>query len=103
MPIVTVELVGDDQPDREPSLAQSLADVIARIRAREAWEFSRGAGITIAVVDTGINGERPEFPAAKRQGSPAQQLSPVAHVLRAQWLRTHQHMRRNCRREYEPE
>lgn len=50
---------------REPS----LADVITRIRAREAWEFSRGAGITIAVIDTGINGDRPEFPAAKRQGA----------------------------------
>jgi len=47
----------------------SLKDVIERIRAREAWELSRGAGITIAVVDTGINGERPEFPAGKRQGA----------------------------------
>jgi len=30
MPIVTVELVGDELRGREPSLAQSLADVIAK-------------------------------------------------------------------------
>lgn len=47
----------------------SLDDVLLQIRAREAWEHSRGAGVTIAVVDTGVNGNRPEFPPAKRQGA----------------------------------
>ncbi|HEV7505708.1 MAG TPA: S8 family serine peptidase [Thermoanaerobaculia bacterium] len=47
----------------------SLDDVLSMIRAREAWELSRGDGVTIAVVDTGIDGRRPEFPLSKRMGS----------------------------------
>jgi len=46
----------------------SLDDVRAMILAEEAWAFSQGQGITIAVVDTGINGNRPEFPSARRVG-----------------------------------
>jgi serine protease AprX len=42
------------------------ADVMNHIRAPEAWEISRGAGVTIAIVDTGIAGGRPEFPPQKR-------------------------------------
>ena len=44
----------------------SLSDVIMQIRADEAWAQSRGAGVIIAVVDTGIDGSRPEFPIDKR-------------------------------------
>ena len=47
----------------------SLDDVLEMIRAREAWELSRGAGVTIAVVDTGVDGRRPELPSSKRMGS----------------------------------
>ena len=47
----------------------SLNDVLTMIRAQEAWKLSRGAGVTIAVVDTGIDGRRPEFPLSKRMGS----------------------------------
>lgn len=47
----------------------SLDEVLAMIRATEAWELSRGAGVTIAVVDSGIDGRRPEFPLSKRIGS----------------------------------
>lgn len=46
----------------------SLDDVRRIIRAEEAWVSSRGQGVTIAVVDTGINGNRPEFPTARRIG-----------------------------------
>jgi serine protease AprX len=51
----------------------SLDDVLDLIHAREAWETSRGAGVAIAVVDTGVNGARPEFPQSKRldQWAPA--------------------------------
>lgn len=47
----------------------SLDDVVDAVRAAEAWPHTRGEGVTIAVVDTGIDGTRPEFPAAKRVGS----------------------------------
>lgn len=45
----------------------SLDDVLDAIKAREAWKETRGAGVTIAIVDTGVNGNRPEFPLAKRR------------------------------------
>ena len=44
----------------------SLDDVLARIRAREAWADSRGAGVAIAIVDSGIDGRRAEFPPSRR-------------------------------------
>lgn len=60
-----LETTGIGEPqDQGPS----LDDVLGMIRAIPAWELSRGEGITIAVVDTGINGNRPEFPAGKRRG-----------------------------------
>jgi serine protease AprX len=46
--------------------APSLDDVLELIRAPEAWEASRGADVAIAIVDTGIDGTRPEFPEWKR-------------------------------------
>jgi serine protease AprX len=48
--------------------SQSLDDVLDLIHARDAWTTSRGEGVVIAIVDTGVNGNRPEFPAAKRLG-----------------------------------
>lgn len=48
------------------STDQSLDDVLTHIRAPEAWTTSRGGGVTIAVVDTGICGSLKEFPQAKR-------------------------------------
>ena len=47
----------------------SLTDVLDRIRATVAWEMGfTGRGTAIAVVDTGINAVRPEFPSDKRIG-----------------------------------
>lgn len=46
----------------------SLADVIRAIKAEEAWKVADGTGVTIAVVDTGIDGSHPEFSAARRDG-----------------------------------
>jgi serine protease AprX len=76
------EIVEDFQYDLEevdlpPFLAQAedapadadLDDVLEAINAPAAWERSRGTGVTIAVVDTGIDGTRQEFPAAKRVGA----------------------------------
>lgn len=44
----------------------SLDDVIEQIRASSAWTQSRGSGVILAIVDTGIEGARPEFSAARR-------------------------------------
>jgi serine protease AprX len=46
----------------------SLDDVLDLINARGAWGTTRGADVTIAVVDTGVNGSRAEFPLEKRGG-----------------------------------
>jgi len=37
--------------------SKTQADVLARIRAPEAWAISRGQGVTIAIVDTGVAGD----------------------------------------------
>lgn len=44
----------------------SLDEVLAKIRAGEGWQHSRGEGVTLAVVDTGIDGSRPEFAPGRR-------------------------------------
>ncbi|MDQ3908292.1 MAG: S8 family serine peptidase [Acidobacteriota bacterium] len=46
----------------------SLADILPIIGAEEAWAESKGEGVTVAVVDTGVSGKRPEFPQSKRVG-----------------------------------
>lgn len=47
----------------------TLDHVLQRIHATDAWAHSRGNGIAIAIVDTGVEGTRSEFPEAKRAGS----------------------------------
>ncbi|WP_210160429.1 S8 family peptidase [Fulvimarina pelagi] len=54
---------GSDEP-----AAASLADVTQLIHANEAWADTTGKDVTIAIVDTGIDGTQPEFPASKRAG-----------------------------------
>jgi subtilisin family serine protease len=49
-----------------PTAVLSLNDVAAQVRAPQAWAYSRGQGVTIAIVDTGIAKVMPEFPTAKR-------------------------------------
>lgn len=48
--------------------SESLDDILHQIGAPDAWNTTRGAGATIAIVDTGVNGHRPEFGAARRGG-----------------------------------
>lgn len=54
------------EPERPET--PSLHDVLDIINAPGAWATSRGEGIAIAVVDTGIDGSRAEFPLEKRIG-----------------------------------
>jgi serine protease AprX len=60
-----------DQDAVLPELASpaTLEDVLRRIRAREAWTSTRGQGVAIAIVDTGIESSRPEFAADRRVGA----------------------------------
>jgi serine protease AprX len=53
-------------PVAAPAVTLSLNDVAAQVRAPQAWSYSRGQGVTIAIVDTGIAKVMPEFPTAKR-------------------------------------
>ena len=51
----------------DDNAAQSdLDDVLTRIRAREAWAHSRGAGVAIAIIDSGVDGRHPEFSPERR-------------------------------------
>ena len=45
---------------------KSLKDVIKHVRADKAWNYSRGQGVTIAVIDTGVCNTLKEFPKSKR-------------------------------------
>jgi subtilisin family serine protease len=49
---------------RSPGLNQ----VLEVINAPSAWDRASGAGVHIAIVDSGIHGAHPEFPAAKKAG-----------------------------------
>lgn len=46
--------------------ARDLNDVMEQINAPSAWEVSRGRGVTIAVVDTGVCSTLPEIPQFKQ-------------------------------------
>jgi serine protease AprX len=59
----------DLDPDEGRIRAEAgLADVIRLIGAEHAWRRTRGENVLLAVVDTGIDGSRPEFGAARRAG-----------------------------------
>lgn len=53
-------------PAADDRASLSLLDVLDHIRAPEAWPKSRGEGVTIVVVDTGIDASLKEMPDAKR-------------------------------------
>ena len=59
----------------------SLDDVLVLIEANKAWASSTGKNVAIAVVDTGIDGTRPEFPESKRVGS----WQPIGDVPWTDW------------------
>ncbi len=68
------DLEADHTPDFtfegiEVTPSGTLSDVTSLVRADEAWTHSTGEGVTLAIVDTGIDGTHPEFPQSKRAGS----------------------------------
>jgi serine protease AprX len=46
----------------------SLNDVLNQISAPPAWKHSTGDEVTIAILDSGVDGSMPEFPVYKRKG-----------------------------------
>jgi serine protease AprX len=55
------------QPEADIFLGgPSLSDVLNHIKAPNAWSYTRGGGVTLAIVDTGICGALKEFPPQKR-------------------------------------
>jgi serine protease AprX len=44
----------------------SLDDVVEQIRASAVWDKTKGENVVLAIVDTGVDATRPEFPEAKR-------------------------------------
>ncbi len=65
-----IDLSEPDVLSDAPDTAEegTLGKVIAMIGADRAWALSRGAGVVIAIVDTGVDGSHPEFPATRRSG-----------------------------------
>lgn len=53
----------------EDSASASLPEVTEMINAPGAWEHCTGKGVTVAIVDTGVDGTHPEFPTSKRAGN----------------------------------
>jgi subtilisin family serine protease len=57
----------EPSPDRPfpaappPWAAKTQRDVMTQNRASSAWEHSTGRGVTLAIVDTGVDGALPEF------------------------------------------
>ena len=45
---------------------QNLNHVLSKIKATQSWEISRGENVHIAIIDSGICGTMPEFPAWKK-------------------------------------
>lgn len=64
----SMDLFGPETFQPEDTARASLEDVLKKIRATECWGDARGEGIAIAVVDTGIDGQRGEIAPRRRIG-----------------------------------
>ena len=53
-------------PIAAPASVVGLNEVAAHVRAPQAWNFARGAGVTVAIVDTGVINAHAEFPTSKQ-------------------------------------
>ena len=49
-----------------PWMTKTVSDVMDHNRASAAWTYATGVNVTIGIVDTGIAGRMPEFPAARQ-------------------------------------
>ena len=57
---------GQRQPMAATWMTKSMVDVMNHNRASAAWPHATGQGVTIGIVDTGISGRMPEFPAGRQ-------------------------------------
>ncbi len=63
-----------------PAAGGGLDEVLDQIRAPKAWAVSRGEGVTIAIIDTGICPTLPDIPANKRSS-----IDLSSHYQGAHW------------------
>lgn len=56
------------QHQSNESTIYSLEDLLIKIGVHDAWNITRGEGVDIAIIDTGVEGSRSEFPEIKRVG-----------------------------------
>lgn len=66
-------------------LTKTMDDVLTHINVSSAWEKTMGAGATVGVIDTGVVGSMPEFPATK------QSLLSKSYAYSSPWLDSRGH------------
>lgn len=59
---------GKDAPPANPPAGQEVPWGIARVNAAGAWSVTRGEGVKVAVIDTGIDYNHPELKAVVKGG-----------------------------------
>lgn len=53
-------------PPKRPKHPKTMADIMRHNRAQEVWKWTRGRGVYIAVIDTGVSRAVKEIPSWKR-------------------------------------
>jgi subtilisin family serine protease len=66
--VVTLTLAGLAPPARADSVRDAEQWVLDAINAPAAWPVSRGAGVTVAVIDSGVDGEVSDLAGSVRTG-----------------------------------
>jgi subtilisin family serine protease len=61
-------IAGAASPARADSVRAAEQWVLDAINAPAAWQISRGSGVTVAVIDSGVNGDVPDLAGSVRSG-----------------------------------
>jgi type VII secretion-associated serine protease mycosin len=61
-------IAGAAAPARADSVRNAELWVLDAVNAPAAWQISRGSGVTVAVIDSGVNGDVPDLQGSVRSG-----------------------------------
>jgi Subtilase family len=61
-------IAGAPSPARADSVRDAEQWVLGAINAPAAWQVSKGSGVTVAVIDSGVNGDVPDLQGSVRSG-----------------------------------